>query len=751
LPNRVTFGPFSFDRDTRELWRDDEIVHVPPRSAALLGCLVARPGRLVTKQEIIDEVWSGRIVMDHSLVEALATLRVILEDEARAPRYVETVARRGYRFIAEVAPAAGAPAETASQSAGVRLPQPHPNRGSASATRLATAVAMALLIAAASSNSHVASSGQRDPRATIRVAITLEETHPLDISQEFTVRLSPNGESMIYRSATAEPGQPSLYRRRLDQHRAEPVLGSAGALQPEMSPNGERIVAFAPDGSDGAVNWRYRLITLPVAGGAAAPLTLTGVPMGADWVDGRTLIYADVAATGEPGPERRQVNGLYRISLNGGDPEQLAAPDPDRGEYLYVWPHVLPGGRFVAFTIIPDISDPAPEDSKIALLDLQSGDTTIIVEAGAFGRAAPGGQIVFARTGQLLAVDLAPEPEIVVGEPRLVLDDVVTYGVDAAASFDVSDRGHLVFVKGPAPATHARLALARPDSDAVEWIDSPPASHIGPIAFSPDGRFLVWGRWSMDSWQVTLDVLDRVSGARTSHEQPGMVAGLVFSDDGERVAFGASKDADGGWGVRELTLDGRPTAQHLAFAGPVIAAQSRTPDGSLILSRWGGPSRYDLWELSPRGEARPLLAAPEPEVCADVSPDGRWLAYATREGADWHVYVRRYPSLAGMLRISAEPASSPRWAADGSGLYYASIAGDRTLIRFSPFDSTRGVPAGPPAVVVDLEWPLEQGAHLCRFAVRNDGSEFLLPLAVKNRPFETTEINLLANWTMSRR
>src|SRR5207253_1657837 len=103
MPGRYLFGPFRLDLHSGELLRNKTAMPLEPKVFALLSFLVANHGRLVSRQELLDEVWPEAHVTDASLSRAVAALREALNDDPREPRYIATVPRRGYKFIAEVA------------------------------------------------------------------------------------------------------------------------------------------------------------------------------------------------------------------------------------------------------------------------------------------------------------------------------------------------------------------------------------------------------------------------------------------------------------------------------------------------------------------------------------------------------------------------------------------------------------------------------------------------------------------------
>lgn len=96
------FGPFRFEPRENRLLRDGRPVPLPPKDVETLHALLERSGSLVTKGELLERVWPGRFIEENSLSKCIAELRKALGDERVTPRYIQTVSKRGYRFIADV-------------------------------------------------------------------------------------------------------------------------------------------------------------------------------------------------------------------------------------------------------------------------------------------------------------------------------------------------------------------------------------------------------------------------------------------------------------------------------------------------------------------------------------------------------------------------------------------------------------------------------------------------------------------------
>jgi DNA-binding winged helix-turn-helix (wHTH) protein len=98
----LRFGPYRFTPQTGQLWRGKHEVKLTPKALALLHTLVTRSGQVVTKDELFHAVWPDTVVSDDALTSCMQELRRALGEDARQPRYIETVHRRGFRFIGKV-------------------------------------------------------------------------------------------------------------------------------------------------------------------------------------------------------------------------------------------------------------------------------------------------------------------------------------------------------------------------------------------------------------------------------------------------------------------------------------------------------------------------------------------------------------------------------------------------------------------------------------------------------------------------
>ena len=200
---------------------------------------------------------------------------------------------------------------------------------------------------------------------------------------------SPDGTRLVYAANLTGRSQ-QLYVRDLDDLEARPLDGTENAYEPFFSPDGEWVVGFFTPTSMTTGELKR------VAVGGGTPLTLCEChpPAGATWLEDGTIILTHVAADGAG-------QTVHRLPEAGGTPELLTTPDAERGERYHFWPHALPGGTDLLFTIGrgPDVNT-----ASVAVLSLETGEQHVVIEGGFNARYVPTGHLVFARDGALWGV-----------------------------------------------------------------------------------------------------------------------------------------------------------------------------------------------------------------------------------------------------------------------------------------------------------------------------------------------------------
>ncbi len=242
LPS-LSFGAFEFDAQTRLLCRDGREVALPPRVLGVLELLLRRAGDVVSRQELIDTVWKDAFVTDTSLAEAVSVLRQSLGDDSQSPTYIQTLHRRGYRFVAPVSTADATPVRQAVAHDDTPAAEPaiSPSIGG---QLLPWSVAVICAIIAGAAVWQATRDRQAASAPAARFAVTPAPGTRFDTSAP-ALALSADSTQLAW-SGCDDSGC-RLYLRPLDRLEPSALAGTDDGHAPFFSPDG-RWIAFFADG-----------------------------------------------------------------------------------------------------------------------------------------------------------------------------------------------------------------------------------------------------------------------------------------------------------------------------------------------------------------------------------------------------------------------------------------------------------------------------------------------------------------------
>jgi serine/threonine-protein kinase len=678
------FGPFAFDRHSRLLSRNGEELALPPRVLGVLELLLDRANDVVSRQELIDTVWKDAFVTDTSLAEAVSVLRQVLGDDPQSPIYIQTLHRRGYRFVAPISTDSVAVAADAvtGREAGATSPPVSPSIGK---ELVPWSVAVICSLIAAASLWHLVGRTPETPVAA-RFAIAPAPGTTFDYASP-ALALSPDGTQIVWSGCDGRRCQ--LYARPLDRIDPNPLAGSDDGRAPFFSPDG-RSVGFFANG---------RLKKLALAGGAAITLADAPSPLGGVWV-GREIIFAGSLS-----------GGLTRVSEDGGEPRPLTIPRESAGEIRHVWPAIVPKSRVLLFTVdttLPGAGMSAPGVLAALALDRASSSWRTLLAGVSVARAAAPDLLVFARDADLHVVAFDPKRLAVSGAPKALLGPVAT--ARGRAHFALSETGALAHVGVEERARQFGVSLQPFTASGQQ------AWQLREAALAPDGQRLAGV--NIEDARADIWIADVQRGAATRLTHRGLNTAPIWSADGRLVYF-ASR-TDGSFELWRRDADGASNATRLFGSDRHAIPLAASPDGKLLaFLQTAEATRADIWGLPLEGGApRPLVQGPFDETAASFSPDATLLAFQSAESGRWEVYVQRLRDGRRKL-VSTEGGEKPVWMREGlyfqsgSQLLRASVVDDGLDLSVRELVAQRWAPGGAlQGVAPDGRILLSQGADL---------------------------------------
>jgi serine/threonine-protein kinase len=531
-----------------------------------------------------------------------------------------------------------------------------------------------------------------------RLVVSLPENHQLAVADETSLAISPDGSRLVYAASSPPGSPPRLYLRELDSYEAVPIPGTEDAQGPFFSPDGRWLGYFADS----------RLYRIALEGGAPLEICHVGqyVP-GASWGDDDMILFAD-------SPD----SGLLRVPAAGGTPERLTTPAIEDGEISHGWPHHLPDGENVLFTLR------SSEGTSVALLSLRTGERRVLAKGIGGAKYLLPGYVVFARFEGLAVMQFDPARQDTAVEPVILLDDVYTIpnvkGTGMAA-FDVSDTGVLVYVGGGSEAGLNQLVWIDRDGGSRQAFEEPGGYEWPRI--SPDGRKVAVTNRTLEGG-IDVWVLDIARDARSRLAVEGNAILPAWTPDGKRIAFASVRGGSPVANVYWRAADGSGETTSLVESEHPRFPRDWSPDGgSLAMVEWHPETMRDILMLDAggSGDVVPLIATPFDEYSPIFSPDGRWLAYVSDESGRYEVYVESVPRGRGRWLVSSGGGTEPLWSADGRELFYRN--GDALIAV--PVRSTPTFSVGAPSVL--FERRLKNGIYgTLSYDITDDGREFLM-------------------------
>jgi Tol biopolymer transport system component/DNA-binding winged helix-turn-helix (wHTH) protein len=668
------FDRFAVDRAGFQLLRDGAPLRIEPRALEVLLYLIGRRDRVVTKQELLDELWKGTVVTENALTRAVAQVRKVLGDDLQSPRFIQTIPTKGYRFIGDIedrAPAlpAAAPPTRAARS-GWR----------ASATIVVLVFAVLFVFDRAvrtlrgrslrAQSTELASGPPALPGRPFR-AVDRIQLHPT---------FSPDALHLAY--AADVDGIPHIFTSPITGESETQLTHGDGETQPSWSPDGKTI-AF--------VSIREPGIWIVAASGGT-PERLTDFGTRPSWSpDGNEIAFqsSELMDYGWTAFETLPPSTIQVVHVKTKKVEGVTrAGFPAGGHGAPSW---RADGRRLAFSSC-DI-----ERCAIYTIGRDGQDAAKIMADGrqlASPLFSPDGTALHFILGRynnsaLLSVPLDKEGHLagplrrlresnpgVMQHLAMSLDGTRfawTLVEESSDLYKISSRGGRAPVRlTHHPSLRATFPAFSHDGSKIAWCTVAAGADSGVWVMDADGRnpkavavgaglkqhttwapgdsHVTYAAWH-DGPALLRASLDSGRSVRISRKLPRDASAPVIAPDGGAIAFNRTID-----GVVSVWTDsGRVTPDSRLARNPVwsptgnlLAVQIRTPSGSAIeiVHPDGSGSQVVANE---RGESRPH----------SFSPDEREIAFAGRRDGVWNIFTANIAT--GAVRKLTDNQSATRW------------------------------------------------------------------------------------------
>jgi Tol biopolymer transport system component/DNA-binding winged helix-turn-helix (wHTH) protein len=642
------FGPFRLAIAEHRLYRNGEVVMLPPKEFDLLLLLAQNQGQVMSRESLIKALWPNTVVEEANLNVHISALRKTLAEGAGERHFIETLPRLGYRFIAPVTEVSG----TAANQSIYHAPA---DNGAGVSNQNAVAVV----------NHSAAGWHSRRRRATALWLSAIGLLGVLAFLYFKAFRPSSAGRAagapINIVPLTTYPGRES---------------------QPAFSPDGNQIAFVWSGAKDDNTDVYVRLVD----GGNWVRLTDDpGDDVNPAWSpDGRTIAFYRSSPDGD---------GIFLVPALGGAERKLAGVWANRfGFGSHTWIHWSPDGRWL---VVSDKTS-AEEPFSLFLLSPETGEKRRVTSppASIVGDCSPafspdGKQLAFVRVISAL-----------VGEVYLVSMDG---GEPKRLTFDGAGVSNLAWtpngreiVFGSRNGGKNRLFRIPVEGGGAEWMAATGSDAQYP-AFSRDGIRLAWRQNTSDEDIYRLALK---SGSENVPPLASLIVSTAFeasprySPDGKRIAFVSNRS--GSDEIWVCDSDGENPIRLTSFRGPLAGSPSWSPDGKQIVFDSRPDGNADIYVVSvDGGQSRRLTADPAEDIVPSWSRDGRWIYFTSNrfsegrfaegksaEGGSGRLQIWKMPADGGeAVQMTRQGGFEPMESPDGRWLYFTQDRGSSSIWR----------------------------------------------------------------------
>jgi Tol biopolymer transport system component/DNA-binding winged helix-turn-helix (wHTH) protein len=677
------FAGFVFDAEDKILWHAGEPVGLPPKTCELLAVFIENAGQILTKEDLMSTVWADTFVEEANLSHHIAVLRKSLGETKNGGKFIQTIPRKGYRFVAPVSlsPPQDTLEITVSERTTTQFIEEIENGES-----LAPSSKPPLPV---SLNRRLKAAGQPPNRAPIYFSIALLLIAGLAFFVWFK-SASTNSTEQIQNPKSQNPNPLTVTR----------VTNSGKVGASSISPDG-KFVAYAQNHTDGVgtlyirqtdTNFERRLVTHERGEFGTTAFS----------PDGMFVFYAVRDAT-------HPNYGVYRVPVIGGAPVRLV--ENPREAYFAI----SPDGSQAA--IIRD--DPEQKQSSLVAVSLDgSGAEQILVTRSLREmQLLPGG--TWSPDGQQFVLPVrtaAATNNYSQSVTNVMLCDVATgqlrnFTEETWLGFGIMrwmpDASGVVVI-GTRPRVRNQIYfISNPSGEVSRLVNDANGYGNYGLGITADGSTMVVDVWEFQGRIWTMDASgDMKTAVRLPAGDTTISAGLTTLPDG-RILYSTRTDSNFDlWTLGESDAEAKPLTSDAFYDDGAVAS----PDGSFIVfaSDRAGAGTSHLFRINADGSRIAQLTFGESfEYSPDISPDGNWIIYHSRGYdqtlADWTNTIRKIPNAGGAPVQLFEGGLAPAFSPDGES-FSCIVPEDNYRGKIAVISARGGSDAAEPIKAFDVNY-----------------------------------------------
>ncbi len=559
----------------------------------------------------------------------------------------------------------------------------------------------------------------RRPQPTVRMQFALTVPDEMSISH---MALSRDGTMLAFVSPEESSALPMLFVQRVGSPSVTPLPGTQGASFPFWSPDGAYVAFFA----------NGKLQKIAVSGGTPQVLASVLAARGGSWGSQNVIIYA-------PDPS----SGLWRVNADGSGVAAVTQLGLASKDQTHRWPVFLPDGKHFLYWAgnFSNSKDDRTSGVYVSSID-DKGQKLVLLCHSSFGYDSQ--RLYFADDQrQLVSVAFDKSSAKVSGTTTAVASAVGFQPSTYWAAIAVSGNGTLIYNTGVGAALSVLTWMDRSGKELGRIGE--PAIMANPT-LSPDGSRVAVDIADLkaNNVDIWLESTNGSGNTRFTFDPAEEVAG-VWSRDGSIVAYRSSPT--------DVSVIFTKRANGLEREKPLARGDSSSLTDDFIPNSWSiddqqilctdqAPLHSYLTIVPASGGPRvPLLGSKANETNGQISPDGKWVAYASDESGTWEIYVTSFPGAAGKWQVSRGGGTEPRWRGDGKEVFYVAPSG---MLMAVPVSGENGFSTGTPAPLFQIHGraPISS-TDVFSYDVAKDGKRFLVNRYVK--PEHVPPLTILLN------